>query len=41
LLYRGETQSWDGKVLAQLLTKLPKPGRAPSAKTVLPDLYAG
>lgn len=40
LLYRGETQSWDGKVLAQLLIKLPKPGRAPSAKTVLPDLYA-
>ncbi len=40
LLYRGEDQTWNGKALAQALTRLPKPDRATGAKTALPDLYA-
>jgi hypothetical protein len=38
-LYHGQAQGWEGKTLAQRLSKLPKPDPAASDKTPLPDLY--
>jgi len=40
ILYRGDTQSWDGKELAQRLGKLPKQKPPTGGRSPLPDLYA-
>ena len=40
-LYRGDSQGWDGSVLAQRLGKLPKQKLSTGDRSPLPDLYAG
>jgi hypothetical protein len=39
-LYRGATQTWEGRALAQRLGKLPKQDRTRVNTNPLPDLYA-
>jgi hypothetical protein len=39
-LYRGDTHTWEGRDLAQRLSRLPKPERSSVDRNPLPDLYA-